>query len=78
MRQNCLTAALFFLQSLAPWWVVSQGCSSTGMLYNCVTSGGLFAFEDDDVHKRILQKIENCTSFSEVYSVSEEVGSCLP
>jgi len=35
------------------------------------------AVEDDVYGRTILQKIENSTTFSEVYAVSEEVGDLI-
>lgn len=54
--------------------------SSVGLLFNGLMYGGLLAAaEDYDEHRNsillnILQKIENCSAFSDVYAVSEEVG----
>ena len=76
-------SALLLLQSLMPWRVRSVGHGSVALLFNGLMYGGLSAAEDYDVHRdsaiisSILQKIENCSAFSDVYSVSEEVGGLI-
>lgn len=60
-----------------------MGHGSVALLFNGLMYGGLSAAEDYDVHRdsvvisSILQKIENCSAFSDVYSVSEEVGGLI-
>ena len=72
-------SALLLLQSLMPWRVRSMGHGSVGLLFNGLIYGGLSTAADDyDEHRNsiisiILQKIENCSAFSDVYAVSEEV-----
>ena len=60
-----------------------MGHGSVGLLFNGLIYGGLSTAADDyDEHRNsiisiILQKIENCSAFSDVYSVSEEVGGLI-